>query len=126
MKKVYLAFLMVIMLSVPSIAQNTRTVSLQFAESEFQLDNCFDGVHINSTIYPTILQQVTLAPALPFVCVNILIGADEHFMGFNMDRTETQIYDRVEMAPNPIAVLNNGQYEHRSRDRVTFTLPSLL
>lgn len=90
-------------------SQNSRTVQLDYNESDFILREVNGLLYIQAPKYAAILKEDTLAPALPFVCVNVLIGQDEDYAGFTSINEGAAIRENVSMARNPVRFFSNGQ-----------------
>ena len=93
--------LLVVFMSLYLQAQTERTFSLVYDEKEFNFSTIDELAFINSVFYNTILKEDTIAPALPYVCYNILIGPDESFLGATSEENDTLLYENITIAPNP-------------------------
>lgn len=88
-------------------AQTIRTIPLEYKESDFDFVEIEDYVYLSTGDYTTILKNDTLAPALPYICLNVLIGPDESYIDFSSNSTETLIREGITIAPNPIEDFTN-------------------
>lgn len=93
--------MLVVFMSLYLQAQTERTFSLVYDEKEFNFSTIDELAFINSVFYNTILKEDTIAPALPYVCYNILIGPDESFLGVTSEENDTLLYENITIAPNP-------------------------
>ena len=88
-------------------AQIVRTFSLEYHEKEFDITEMEGLVHLGTNNYIAILKNDTSAPALPFICLNVLIGPDESYVDFTSTNTETLLREGITIAPNPIEVFTD-------------------
>ena len=83
-------------------AQINRTFSLRYNESDFNFVETNGLSYISTTRHTTILKNEITAPALPFICLNVLIGPDESYIDFTSNSTEILLREGTMIAPNPI------------------------
>lgn len=100
--KNYLFFLCLFFCS-SSLSQTVRTISLSYDNSDFSISDDGNGLsHINSSNKTFVFKSDTLSPALPFVCVNILIGPQEKMVSFTTDFSESLYSEGLNLSPNPV------------------------
>lgn len=102
MKKTVILFLWTILMPIASYAQFDRTLSLKFDESNFQIEE-FEGIsYIQSKGLTTVFESDTISPALPYVCLNVLIGPNENYMSFTSTQTKVLLREGISIVSNPI------------------------
>lgn len=82
-------------------AQIVRTISLEYSEKDFEIAETEGLVYLSANKHTAILKNDTLAPALPFICLNVLIGPDESYVDFTSNNTEVLLREEITVAPNP-------------------------
>lgn len=102
-KNIIITYLFVGCLFVPTVAQETKTFSVNFNESDFNLntdDN--DNIIISSSKRLTAYSEDTSTPGLPYIPMNILIGSNQNYknLTFSIDK-KIKIKSNVIVAPNP-------------------------
>ena len=60
-------------------------------------------------------QEDTLAPALPYICYNILIGGNQEYESFSFSHSEHVAMNNVEMSPNTISLPTNGPLKYSEK-----------
>ncbi len=90
-------------------AQTVRTISLEYHKDDFSITEAEGLIYVNTNNFTTILKNDTLDPALPYICLNVLIGPDESFVDFTSTNTEAIYCEGVTIAPNPCEAFNNGE-----------------
>lgn len=108
MRRYLLLLLLGIFASLLLNAQTVRTISLEYDEKDFYITETEGLISLNTTKYTTILKNDTSAPALPYICLNVLIGCEESYIDFTSNSTEILLRDGITIAPNPPEVFANG------------------
>ena len=103
---ILLSFLTCFALIMPN-AQTIRTFSLDYNESDFNITDAGGVVYLSTNQYTTILKDDVSAPALPYVCLNVLIGPDESYIDFTSNDTEILLREGITIAPNPQEVFTD-------------------
>lgn len=88
-------------------AQIVRTISLEYNEKDFDITDTEGFVYLGTNKYTAILKSDTSAPALPYICLNVLIGSDESFIEFTSNYTESILREKIIIAPNPQELFAN-------------------
>lgn len=88
-------------------AQIVRTISLEYSEKDFGITETEGLVYLSTNNYNSILKNDTSIPALPYICVNVLIGPDESYIDFTSNNTEIMLREGITVAPNPPEVFAN-------------------
>lgn len=101
-----LLFLAYFALIMPN-AQTIRTISIDYNESDFNITDDRTLAYIGTNQYTTIFKDDVSTPALPYVCLNVLIGPDESFIDFTSDDMEILMRDSITIAPNPPEAFTN-------------------
>lgn len=107
MRRYLLLLLLGIFASLLLNAQTVRTISLEYYEQDFDITEVEGHIHLNTNDYTSILKSDTSAPALPFICLNVLIGPEESYIDFTTNSTEILLREGVTIAPNPIEAFTN-------------------
>ena len=107
MRKYTIITILCTLLNVVVVAQTTRNVTLTFNASDFNMEAIDGKLHISSSVHPVVFHNDTLSPAMPFVCVNVLIGPNDQYVGVETTTNETLLQSNVELPPNPIPIPTN-------------------
>ena len=102
--------------------QTEKNITLNYCEKDFIYKYNNEGLlTINTIKYPSVFQEDTLAPALPYICVNVLIGKDQEFDSLSIVESSHIVLEDVEMAQNPKPLPTNIPLLNKI-DRVNFSL----
>lgn len=88
-------------------AQINRVISLEYNENDFDIVEIENRVYLSTNNYITILKNDTLAPALPYICLNVLIGPDESYIDYTSKNTEVLLREGIILASNPSESFTN-------------------
>ena len=89
-------------------AQGVYTVPLTFNLDDFSFEHRGGQLFIESSALPITFSTDSLSPALPYVCINVLIGPNDTFNGFTYSETDSLISENVSLPHNPIAIPTNA------------------
>lgn len=68
-----------------------KTISISFDEKDFELVSTTDGTFIQSGKYWLIFDTDSLAPALPYIKANVLVGPYDEFDGMTLSISDKEI-----------------------------------
>lgn len=108
MKMRFYMILLAFLLPMLAQAHITKTFSLVYNENDFNISVVDELAYVNSSCYNTFYKDDTFAPALPYICYNILIGPNETFLGVSSDAKDTLLYEDIIIAPNPEKLSRNN------------------
>lgn len=97
-----------------------KTISLHYNADDFIFEN-IEGKTIISTTKPFVMPLDTLCPALPLMCVNVLVGQGDQFKNIEVSRTETLVGSEIDMAPNVKSVPTNQRVSNKALQNVTYS-----
>jgi len=89
------------------VGQNTKTVTLRYDESDFCIRENAGILHISCPSHDSSYETDTLAPALPHVYTNVLVGTNVEYKGHSFDATESLLRSDVTIAPYTMPVPTN-------------------
>lgn len=104
MKRFILYILLSSLFSMMLMGQNRKNVVLTFDEQDFFYREINGMLYISSKTLPTSYDIDTLAPALPFIGVKVLIDVNCDVSSITYTEHEKLIKSHIEMAPNPMLV----------------------
>ena len=107
MRKYIIVTILCTLLHIVGVAKTTRNVTLTFNASDFNMETIDGKLHITSSVHTVVFHSDTLSPAMPFVCVNVLIGPNDEYAGVKTMTNETLLQSDVELPPNPIPIPTN-------------------
>lgn len=84
-----------------AIGQTQKTVTLTYNATDFSLTATDGETHVSSTVHNISFDSDTLAPALPYIGVNVLVSADAEYLGHTLASTEVMAGYNILMAHNP-------------------------
>lgn len=87
--------------------QPDKEVSLSYNPGDFIIDNVDGKAFITSSDHSLHFMSDSLAPALPYIAVKVLVGSNSQYAGFSHSETEQLFASNIDMAPNPIEVQAN-------------------
>lgn len=120
MKRLFSILIILLATCFTCMSQNTRVISLLFNKDHFTIKPSTRGAYLSSDTYHTILKDDAEAPALPYVCTNIAIGANEEFAGFSYEEDEELFGEGILLAHNPILVTTNAKSNSYYNETNTF------
>lgn len=120
MKKLLMLFLL-FSLCVKISGERVKDVSLSFTKDDFSILVVNNIAHISTSKFLYSYGNDLSCPALPKVCVNILIGPNEDMMDFLYTKTEQKILDSICIAPCPKTVPTSTSVEHNTDTIVSYT-----
>ena len=88
-------------------SQPDKEVSLSYNPGDFIIDNVDGKAFITSSDHSLHFMSDSLAPALPYIAVKVLVGSNSQYAGFSHSETEQLFASNIDMAPNPIEVPTN-------------------
>lgn len=108
MKKIIFLFPFLMLVSIVSIGQNIKHISLDFCMDDFKVQSDNTGnVILLSDDYNYFLKSDTLLPALPYIGYNVLIGSTEQYDKHVSSHSKSLFLSNVTMASNPKAIPTN-------------------
>lgn len=93
MKRLLLLLTVVFLYS--SSYSSTKTITLHFNASDFNLETESGFTYITSEKYQLLFDTDTLCPALPFVNISLLLPKDADVLGFTMNKVENILQNNV-------------------------------
>lgn len=106
-KSLLLLFCMTVVFCMNIYAQATHTIELVYNDEDFELTGQENNAAIFSKLDGLVWDSDTLAPALPYICVNVLIGPNEEYNDFSYSNTEKLYRANIVIAPNEKPVATN-------------------
>ncbi|MBQ6063611.1 MAG: hypothetical protein IJK87_08275 [Prevotella sp.] len=108
MKRI-LYFVVLLSLSLPQAnAQSVKHLTLTYNEPDFSYSYDTDGcLAIDSEILPFVLGEDTLAPALPYFPLYVLINPELDYASTSITCQDSVVFTNVNIAPNPIPLPTN-------------------
>lgn len=88
--------------------QTTKTVKVSYSPNDFSITHRDSVIYITSQTLTCTYSEDTLAPALPYLGINVLIGNDMEYESHSISYTESTILDNALIAPNPASVPTNN------------------
>lgn len=108
MKKIIFLLPFLMFVSIVSIGQNIKHISLDFCMDDFKVQSDNTGnVILLSDDYNYFLKSDTLLPALPYIGYNVLIGSTEQYDKHVSSHSKSLFLSNVTMASNPKAIPTN-------------------
>lgn len=101
MKRI-ISFTLVLLCITAFGAPKAKDFTLTFDKNDFQFLSNGGKTNIKSSKYDLSFDCDTLAPALPFVFVNVLVGGGDEFDGVTATVSNSDVFDNIELAPNTI------------------------
>ena len=89
-------------------AEGNKVIKLHFNENEFTAENFEGEYYICTSRYTTILKEDTSLPALPYICVYVLVGPNDDFLGHEIVLKDTLFKDSLLLGHNPRCVPTNS------------------
>ena len=115
-KKIFLyLFLMV---SISASAQSVKSINLEFNQDDFELQKEEKGVSISSRKHLVTFDTDAYSPALPYVCISVLIGENDKWLDTELSSERILIENDVEMVANPINYKHDPNYQESQIERV--------
>lgn len=110
-------FCLILLLSAhASHGQTVKTINLSYSEKDFSfIYNNNHQLKIDAYNFVSYFQEDTLAPALPYICYNILIGGNQEYESFSFSHSEHVAMNNVEMSPNTISLPTNGPLKYSEK-----------
>lgn len=87
--------------------QPDKEVSLSYNPGDFIINNVDGKTFISSSVHSLNFMSDSLAPALPYIAVRVLVGSNSQYRSFSHSETEQLFASSIDMAPNPIEVQAN-------------------
>lgn len=103
-------FLLYFLLSVSFVyvyGQTTKTVKVSYSPNDFSITHRDSVIYITSQTLTCTYSEDTLAPALPYLGINVLIGNDMEYESHSISYNETLFLDDVLVANNSRSVPTN-------------------
>lgn len=110
-------FLFACWCSLSAVGQNTKTITFNFNESDFELYNDnHNNIIINSTNHLATYSEDTTAPGLPYISKNILIKSTQTYKDLSFSIGEKiKVKSNVVVAPNPEVCFTNINITEQER-----------
>ena len=67
-------------LPIIAYSETTKVVTLNFDYNDFHFETVDGCLQISSDKYNLFFKEDTLAPALPYICINVLIGPKDKYI----------------------------------------------
>lgn len=99
--------LLLLFVSTLSNGQTTRTISLDYDTNSFNIDERNGVSYIYTASYPMVYKTDTLMPALPYLCINVLISPNESYVGISTTDDEILLEDSIIIARAPSYVISD-------------------
>ena len=93
--------------------ERKKNISISFYKDDFSILVENNIAHISTAKFLCSYGNDLSCPALPKVCVNILIGPDEELLDFSYKKTEQKILDNILIAPCPEILPTNSPVKDR-------------
>lgn len=87
---------------------DTKEVRLTFDGSDFSFAQENGAYSISAEKFPVIYDTDTLAPALPYYVVNVLIAPTQEFQGLTVRGGESLLRSDIRVTPNKLPVPTNA------------------
>lgn len=85
-----------------------KEINLNFNAADFSFSQENGAYSISSEKFPVIFDTDTLAPALPYFLVNVLIAPNQEFEGLTLNGGESLLRADIRMTPNKLPVPTNA------------------
>ncbi len=109
MKKVAILYSLLMFISLLSMGQSTKHVTLDFNMDDFKIQHDDAGnIMVLSETYDFFLKSDTLLPALPYKGFNVLIGSTEKYDSHVCSGSMSLFRNNVTMAQNPKVIPTNA------------------
>lgn len=110
-------FLFACWCSLSAVGQNTKTITFNFNDSDFELYNDnHNNIIINSTNHLATYSEDTTAPGLPYISKNILIKSTQTYKDLSFSIGEKiKVKSNVVVAPNPEVCFTNINITEQER-----------
>ena len=107
--------------SQPGYGQNEKNYTLHFQKSDFVYSFDKDSLLIiRASQQPCLFSEDTLAPAMPYININILIGRNQEMEDFDVSFDDNIAFAGVDMAPNSTITPTRHEYSMRSNAHIQF------
>ena len=120
MKKILLLFLL-FSLSASIYGEIVRDIKVTFNKDDFSISIANKIAHISTNKFLYTYENDPRYPALPLVCVSILIGPDEEMSDFSYTKTEQKILDDIYIAACPEIVPTNMPIKQKTGTTVSYS-----
>jgi len=120
MKKLLMLFLL-FSLCVKMSGERVKNMSVSFDRNDFSILVTNNIAHISPIKFLYSYGNDFSCPALPKICVNLLIGPNEELADFSYTKTEQKILDDIFIAPCPKAVPTNTSVKQSVDTIVSYT-----
>ncbi len=120
MKRFILTLIVPFLICHTLLAEKERTISFSFSPEEFELAEENGQNLITTTAYNTVLKEDTLSPALPYICMYVLIGPDEKYVSSSVHTYKEIYHDSIHLAHNPLPVATSTVLEDNSSHSSTW------
>lgn len=114
-KSLLLLFCMTVVFCMDINAQATHTIELVYNDEDFELIGHENNESIFSKLDGLVWDSDTLVPALPYICVNVLIGPDEEYSYYSYSNTENLYKTNIVIAPNKKPVATNLDFKEMQK-----------
>ena len=120
MRKLLILFLL-FSLCVKMSGERVKNMSVSFDRNDFSILVTNNIAHISPIKFLYSYGNDFSCPALPKICVNLLIGPNEELADFSYTKTEQKILDDIFIAPCPKAVPTNTSVKQSVDTIVSYT-----
>lgn len=101
-----------------------KEINFNFNISDFSFSQENGAYSIYSEKFPVIFDTDTLAPALPYFLVNVLIAPNQEFQGLTTNGGESLLRADIYMTPNKLPVPTNAQETEVPNHIISYALNS--
>ena len=105
-------------------AQGVYSVPLTFNLDDFSFEKRSAQLFIDSSVLPITFSTDSLSPAMPYVCINVLIGPNDTYSGFSYSETDSLIRENVSLPHNPIEIPTNAMPDNIQPVEIEFNTGS--
>lgn len=120
MRKLLILFLL-FSLCMKMTGERVKNVSVSFDKNDFSILVMNNIAHISTSKFLYSYGNNHSCPALPKVCVNLLIGPNEELSDFSYTKTEQKILEDIFIAPCPKIVPTGTSVEQSADTIVSYT-----
>lgn len=122
MKRI-LYFVVLFSLSLPKAnSQSVKHLTLTYNEPDFSYSYDTDGcLAIDSEALPFVLGEDTLAPALPYFPLYVLINPELDYASASVTSQDSVVFTNVNIAPNPLPLPTSLNTTEMVRGEVSYT-----
>jgi len=121
MRRDSLFLLLILLLPFSLNGQNTKVINLSYNTTDFNLVTENGETYITSPVHQLNFLSDSLAPALPYIGVNVLVGPSVQYGSFSHTSTQQLYASNISMAPNPVDIPTNVAPKIESLNNVVFT-----